>query len=89
MLGLVLTAGGARGARFNFVAHLGGAPDLKVVENVVQRIAPLGWLLVLHIDAKDIANHRGFLNRLRIPFVIDHMGRVEAKHELDHQPFRR
>src|SRR3954447_2691337 len=29
-----LHAAGARGARFNFVAHLGGAPDLKAVNEV-------------------------------------------------------
>jgi predicted TIM-barrel fold metal-dependent hydrolase len=37
-----LHAAGARGARFNFVAHLGGAPDLKAVNDVISRIEPLG-----------------------------------------------
>jgi len=83
-----LHAGGARGARFNFVAHLGGAPDLKVVENVAARIAPLGWHLQLHLDAEDIHTYRDFLNRLRVPFIIDHMGRVQAQHGLDQQPFK-
>jgi predicted TIM-barrel fold metal-dependent hydrolase len=83
-----LHAGGVRGARFNFVAHLGGAPDLKAVDSVLARIAPLGWHVVLHLDAGDILTYRDFLSRLRIPFVIDHMGRVEAKHGLDQQPFK-
>ena len=83
-----LHAGGVRGARFNFVAHLGGAPDLKVVASVLTRIAPLGWHVVLHLDAGDILTYRDFLDRLRIPFVIDHMGRIEAKHGLDQKPFR-
>jgi len=83
-----LHAGGARGARFNFVAHLGGAPDLKVVESVAARIAPLGWHLQLHLDAEDIHTYRDFLNRLRVPFIIDHMGRVQAQHGLDQQPFK-
>jgi 2-pyrone-4,6-dicarboxylate lactonase len=83
-----LHAGGVRGARFNFVAHLGGAPDLKVVDNVLARIAPLGWHVVLHLDAGDILTYRDFLDRLRIPFVIDHMGRIEAKHGLDQKPFQ-
>src|SRR3954470_19285678 len=38
-----LHAAGARGARFNFVAHLGGAPDLNKVNDTVARITPLGW----------------------------------------------
>ena len=83
-----LHAGGARGARFNFVAHLGGAPDLNVVESVAARIAPLGWHLQLHLDAEDIHTYRDFLNRLRVPFIIDHMGRVQARHGLDQHPFK-
>jgi predicted TIM-barrel fold metal-dependent hydrolase len=83
-----LHAGGARGVRFNFVAHLGGAPDLKAVESVIARIAPLGWHLQLHLDAEDIGTYREFLNRLRVPFIIDHMGRVEARHGLGQEPFR-
>jgi len=83
-----LHAGGIRGARFNFVAHLGGAPDVKEVGRVLQRIAPLGWHVVLHLDAEDIGTYRGFLDRLRMPFVIDHMGRVVAKHGLEQPPFK-
>ena len=85
---MTLHAAGARGVRFNFVAHLGGAPDLKNVEAVVARVTPLGWHIQLHLDAEDIETYRGFLNRLRVPFIIDHMGRVEAKHGLDQKPFR-
>lgn len=83
-----LHAGGARGVRFNFVAHLGGAPDPATVERVAQRIAPLGWHLQLHLDAEDIGTYREFLNRLRVPFIIDHMGRVEAGRGLGQKPFR-
>ncbi len=83
-----LHAGGVRGARFNFVAHLGGAPDLTVVESVAARIAALGWHLQLHLDAEDILTYRNFLERLRVPFIIDHMGRVQARHGLDQKPFR-
>lgn len=85
---MTLHAAGGRGVRFNFVAHLGGAPDLKNVEAVIARVTPLGWHIQLHLDAEDIETYRGFLNRLRVPFIIDHMGRVEAKHGLDQKPFR-
>jgi 2-pyrone-4,6-dicarboxylate lactonase len=83
-----LHAGGVRGVRFNFVQHLGGAPDLDAVNRVLARIAPLGWHVVLHLDAEDIAAYRGFLDGLRLPFVIDHMGRVEAGHGVGQRPFR-
>jgi len=79
--------GGVRGVRFNFVAHLGGAPDLKAVDSVIERITPLGWHLQVHLDAADIGTYRDFLNRLRVPFIIDHMGRVEAQHGVGQKPF--
>ncbi len=83
-----LHAGGVRGVRFNFVRHLGGAPDLGMVRTIAGRIAALGWHLVLHLDAEDILTFREFLDRLTIPFVIDHMGRVKAGESLAQGPFR-
>ena len=74
-----LHAGGVRGARINFVAHLGGAPDMNAVNAVVERITPFGWHLQLHLDAQDIRQYRSFLDGLKIPFIVDHMGRPEAK----------
>jgi predicted TIM-barrel fold metal-dependent hydrolase len=84
-----LHAGGIRGVRFNFVKHLGGTPDLDVFDSVVRRVERLGWHVVLHLDAGDILEHASRIAALRIPFVIDHMGRVRAKDGLDQPPFRR
>jgi predicted TIM-barrel fold metal-dependent hydrolase len=83
-----LHAGGVRGVRFNFVQHLGGAPDLDAVNSILARIAPLGWHVVLHLDAEDIEAYRAFLDGLKLPFVIDHMGRVAAAHGVDQPAFR-
>ena len=43
-----LDAGGVRGVRFNFVKHLGGAPDMAVFNRVIDRIKGRGWHVVLH-----------------------------------------
>jgi predicted TIM-barrel fold metal-dependent hydrolase len=83
-----LHEGGVRGVRFNFVEHLGGAPDLMAVNEVLRRVRSLGWHVVLHLDADDITTYRTFLDRLRVPFVIDHMGRVKAALGLGQPPFR-
>lgn len=83
-----LHEGGIRGVRFNFVRHLGGTPDLAVFDAMLDRIGPLGWHVVLHLDAEDIVEHAGRIGRLRVPFVIDHMGRVKARGGLDQAPFR-
>lgn len=69
---------GVRGVRFNFVRHLGARIDLDLLWGVVDRIAPLGWHLDLHFDADDLSRHRDMFDRLPIPFIIDHMGRVSA-----------
>ena len=80
---------GVRAVRFNFVSHLGGAPELGAVSRMAVRVATLGWHLVLHLDAEDLVKYRDFLDTLRIPFVIDHMGRVVAGDGLDQEPFVR
>jgi 2-pyrone-4,6-dicarboxylate lactonase len=83
-----LHAGGVRGVRFNFVKHLGGAPDMGVFDSVIERIAPRGWHVVLHLDAPDIIPLSPMMRKLPLPFVIDHMGRVPAKDGVDQPPFR-
>jgi predicted TIM-barrel fold metal-dependent hydrolase len=70
---------GVRGIRFNFVRHLGGTPDLGTFLRLVDRIQPLGWHVVLHFDADDLARHAGMLDELPCPYVIDHMGRIPAR----------
>jgi 2-pyrone-4,6-dicarboxylate lactonase len=84
-----LHGGGVRAVRFNFVRHLGGAPDPATVQRMAQRIAPLGWHLVLHLDAEDLLEHESFLQALELPFVIDHMGRVAAGEGLAQPTFKR
>jgi predicted TIM-barrel fold metal-dependent hydrolase len=78
---------GVRGTRFNFVAHLGGAPDLPAMGRIVERVARLGWHIVLHFDAQDLPTYAELLDRLPCPFVIDHMARVDATAGLDQAPF--
>jgi 2-pyrone-4,6-dicarboxylate lactonase len=80
--------GGVRGVRFNFVKHLGGAPDLAVMQRVLARIVPLGWHVVLHLDAPDIAELSPMIRGLNMTFVIDHMGRVPAANGVSQPAFK-
>jgi predicted TIM-barrel fold metal-dependent hydrolase len=80
---------GVRAARFNFVAHLGGAPDMDRFWRVVGRVAPFGWHVVLHFDAVDLPAYADVLDRLPVPYVIDHLARVDAAAGLDQEPFAR
>jgi len=83
-----LHAGGVRGVRFNFVKHLGGAPDMGVFARVIDRIKARGWHVVLHLDAPDIAPLSATIRQLPLPFVIDHMGRVPTAAGLDQPGLR-
>jgi predicted TIM-barrel fold metal-dependent hydrolase len=81
-----LHEGGIRGVRFNFVRHLGGVSDLDLFDRTIDRLYELGWHVQLYLDAEDILTHAARLRRLKVPFVIDHMGRAKARAGLE-QPF--
>jgi len=78
-----------RGIRFNFVAHLGGAPDMDAFWRLVHRVEPLGWHIVLHMDARDFATYETVLDEMPVPYIIDHMARVPAAGGLDQEPLQR
>lgn len=82
----IMHRAGVRGARFNFVKHLGGSPDMTVFANILRRIKPMGWHVVLHVDAPDIVPLSDMMRGLTLPFVIDHMGRVPAKEGVEQPP---
>jgi predicted TIM-barrel fold metal-dependent hydrolase len=79
---------GVRGTRFNFVAHLGGAPEMDEYWRIVERVARFGWHIVLHFDAKDLPSHAEMLDAMPVPYVIDHMARIDARAGLDQEPFQ-
>ena len=79
---------GVRGTRFNFVAHLGGAPEIDEYWRIVRRVAAFGWHIVLHFDAKDLPAYAEMLDQMPVPYVIDHMARVDATKGVDQPPFQ-
>ncbi len=83
-----LHANNVRGIRFNFVAHLGGAPDIDMFWRLVHRVAPMGWHIVLHLDAKDFAEYSSLLDDMPVPYIIDHMARVPAVDGIDQEPLQ-
>jgi predicted TIM-barrel fold metal-dependent hydrolase len=79
---------GVRGTRFNFVAHLGGAPDLDHFWRVVHRVQRFGWHIVLHFDAKDLPQYAELLDHMPCPYIIDHMARVPVAGGVGQEPFQ-
>ena len=83
-----LHAGGVRGVRMSFARHLAGPPDFGQVRRLADRIAPLGWHLVLYLEADDVTDNAEALGALPTPVVIDHMARVRVQDGPDQTPFR-
>lgn len=83
-----LHAGGVRGVRFNFVQHLGGAPDLEEMRGIIGKVAHLPWHVELHFDARDLLEYERMLDEIPLPVVIDHMGRTPVAGGLDQLPFQ-
>ncbi|MBI77640.1 MAG: 2-pyrone-4,6-dicarboxylate hydrolase [Rhodospirillaceae bacterium] len=83
-----LHEGGMRGVRFSFARHIGNAPDFGAVRNIANRIAPLGWHIVIYMEATDIVEYSKMLADLPLPVVIDHMGRVKTKDGIGQEPFQ-
>lgn len=79
---------GVRGIRFNFVGHLGGAPDIDLFWRLVARVAPHAWHVELHFDAASLADHLSLFEDLPVPFIIDHMARVRAADGTEQEPFQ-
>ena len=84
-----LNEGGVRGIRFNFVKHLGGAPDLVGMKNVLERVKQYGWHLVIHVNAEDIIAYENFFNQFKdMQIIVDHMGRVPTHLGIDQPAFK-
>lgn len=83
-----LHRGGIRGVRFNFVKHLGGAPDLGRMRRIIDKVKHLPWHVELHFDAKDLLEYDAVIDSIPLPVVIDHMGRVPVADGIRQAPFR-
>ncbi|AQH01413.1 hydrolase [Burkholderia sp. KK1] len=65
---------GVRGVRFNLV-NAGGISSEKVNE-MANRVAPLGWHLQFYVDGPQLPELSSTLEKLPTPAVIDHMGQI-------------
>ena len=46
--------------------------------DVVARIAPFGWHVVIYFEAPDLPELRDFFTSIPLPLVVDHMGRPDV-----------
>jgi 2-pyrone-4,6-dicarboxylate lactonase len=84
-----LDAAGFRGARFNYMHHLGAATPIEEVIAFGKRLAAIGWHLQLHFESSLVHALANAVLRSPVPVVIDHMGRVDASRGIDQPDFRK
>ncbi|MFC4270107.1 amidohydrolase family protein [Sneathiella chungangensis] len=80
---------GVRAVRFNFVKRLVDATPKEVFLTIAERIADLGWHIVVYFEAQDLEDLIPFLKQLPTIVVVDHMGRPDVAKGVDHPDFQR
>lgn len=79
---------GVRGVRFNFVKRLVDFTPKDVLLEIAQRIAPLGWHVVVYFEAADLPELWDFFTSLPTKVVVDHMGRPDVTKPVDGEEFQ-
>lgn len=85
----VMDEAGVRAVRFNFVKRLVDATPKDVFMDIANRIAKLGWHIVVYFEAPDMEELTPFLAKLPTTIVVDHMGRPDVSKGVDHPDFQR
>ncbi|MEJ2655313.1 MAG: amidohydrolase family protein [Acidihalobacter sp.] len=80
---------GVRAVRFNFVKRLVDATPKEVFLDIAEKIASLGWHIVVYFEAQDLEELTPFLKQLPTTIVVDHMGRPDIAKGVQHPDFKR
>jgi 2-pyrone-4,6-dicarboxylate lactonase len=83
----LLDNAGVRGVRFNFVKRLVDALPFDDLQCIAERIAPLGWHIVIYFEAADLSEYYEFFTALPTTVVVDHMGRPDITAPIDGPDF--
>jgi predicted TIM-barrel fold metal-dependent hydrolase len=82
----VLKEAGVRGIRILDI--VGGGVGLKNLERIADRCAEVGWHVQVATRGETYPDLAPRLLKLRVPFIIDHMGWCAAKDGLDSREFQ-
>ena len=78
---------GVRGVRFNFVKRLVDRVPTDSLDEIVAKIAPLGWHVVIYFEAEDLPELYDFFSAIPTDVVVDHMGRPDVTKDPDGPEF--
>jgi 2-pyrone-4,6-dicarboxylate lactonase len=80
---------GVRGVRFNFVKRLVDPKPDAYYRGIIEKIAALGWHIVVYFEAADLEERWDFFTSLPTVVVVDHMGRPDVTKSPDGPEFAR
>ena len=80
-------AAGVRGVRFNFVKRLVDPKPDSYYRDIIAKIVPLGWHIVIYFEAADLEERWDFFTSLPTIVVVDHMGRPDVTKPVDGPEF--
>lgn len=84
-----LDAAGVRGVRFNFLKRLVDDTPREHFMEIVEKIKPYGWHIIVYFESADLPDLEQFLVDMPLPVVIDHLGRPDVTKGIDHPNFER
>jgi 2-pyrone-4,6-dicarboxylate lactonase len=65
---------GVRGVRFNYVRRLVDPEPDEYYYRIIEKIAPLGWHVVVYFEAADLEERWDFFTSITTRVIVDHMG---------------
>lgn len=78
---------GVRGVRFNYVKRLVDPKPDHYYREIIEKIKPLGWHVVLYFEPQDLTERWDFFTSLGVTVVVDHMGRPDVSKDIDGPEF--
>ena len=79
---------GVRGVRFNFVKRLVDKLPHADLVAIAEKVAPLGWHVVIYFEAAELPEIRDLVTGLPTPVVVDHMGRPDVTQPVEGEAFQ-
>ena len=58
-----------------------------MLKSVAERIAKLGWHIIIYFEAPDLPEYYDFFASLNTVVVVDHMGRPDCSKQTDGEEF--
>ena len=84
-----LDGAGVKGVRFNFIKRLVDSTPKDVMVRIADRIAELGWHIVVYFEHADLDEMGPFLKSLPNTLVFDHMACPNVKEGINGTAFQK